>query len=456
MPLGGQGRPAVFNNNPFLAASWAVLAMATLAFGQPPSTENPEDIPAPGESMSLGLADLEQIALERNPTLVQAGAQVRMSRGKALQAGLLPNPTVGYVADQMGASGTAGEFHGMFFEQSIVTGGKLQLSRAKYIQEARQAELQVLAQRYRILSSVRLAYYDVLVRDRRLQLRRQLAENSEEAAKTVAELVNVGQANQSDLLEATLHAQRASANLRRAEGRRDGAWEVLTSILGMPELARTELADQLDLHGTEPIDRDTALMNLLSCSPELRFAQAEVARDQIALRRERVEPIPNVNIRAESGYNFESNDAVAGVEVGLRLPIFDKNQGTILQAQAEVARAQADVGRVELVLRRRFAESFADYAAALTLAENYRQTTLPKAREMYELYRESFEQRRAAWPQVLDAQRQYLELSEEYLDTVLEVRQAETRINTFFLEDGLSQPDEPSPQGHRDATARPR
>jgi cobalt-zinc-cadmium efflux system outer membrane protein len=289
-----------------------------------------------------------------------------------------------------------------------------------------------------------------------LQLRRQLAENSEEAVKTVTELVNVGQANQSDLLEATLHAQRATANLRRAEGRRDGAWEVLTSVLGMPELARTELADQLELDGAEPIDRDTALMNLLSCSPELRFAQAEVARDQIALRRERVEPIPNVNIRAESGYNFESNDAVAGVEVGLRLPLFDKNQGTILQAQAEVGRAQAEVGRVELVLRRRFAESFSDYAAALTLAENYRQTTLPKAREMYDLYRESFEQRRAAWPQVLDAQRQYLELSEEYLDTVLEVRQAETRINTFFLEDGLSQPDEPSPQGHRDATARPR
>ena len=71
----------------------------------------------------LDLAALEQIALERNPTLVQAGAQVRISRGAALQAGLYPNPNVGYVADQIGIEGTAGELHGLFVEQEIVTGG---------------------------------------------------------------------------------------------------------------------------------------------------------------------------------------------------------------------------------------------------------------------------------------------------------------------------------------------
>jgi cobalt-zinc-cadmium efflux system outer membrane protein len=73
---------------------------------------------------------------------VQAGAQVQISRGKAIQAGLSPNPLDGYAAEQIGAAGTAGEFHGIFFEQQIVTGGKLQLSRAKFFQEARQAELQ--------------------------------------------------------------------------------------------------------------------------------------------------------------------------------------------------------------------------------------------------------------------------------------------------------------------------
>jgi outer membrane protein, heavy metal efflux system len=142
--------------------------------------------------------------------------------------------------------------------------------------------------------------------------------------------------------------------------------------------------------------------------------------------------------------------------VGLRIPIFDRNQGTIMQARAELTRAQAEVARVELDLRRRFARTFADYEAAMVMIRTYREQTLPQAQELQRLYRESFEQKRAAWPQVLDAERDYLEMVDEYLDHLLDARRAETQLTTFLLEGGLEQPAEPSPQGHRDATPRPR
>ncbi len=415
-----------------------------------------EVLPLGENSEGLSLTELEQLALANNPTLVQAGAQVRLSRGKAVQAGLLPNPTVGYVGEQIGADGTAGELHGVFVEQQIVTGGKLQLSRAKYVQEARQAQLQVLAQQYRVLGGVRIAYYEAVARQRRVTLHRQMVANSQEAASTLAELVNVGQASRTDLLQVEVQLQRARADGTRAASRARGAWDELAAMTGIPDLAPTLLTDELDGAGEAALDRDTALANLLMCSPELRFLQAEVARDQIALRRERVEPIPNVQVRAESGYNFETENAVAGVEVGLRLPVFDKNQGTILQAQAELARAQADVARMELVLRRRFAATFAEYESSVTLAESYRTDILPNAQRSYELFRQSFQERRAAWPQVVDAQRVHLELYGEYVDALLGARVAEARLNTFLLDDGLGQPDEPTPEGHRDATPKPR
>src|SRR5262245_11181912 len=73
----------------------------------PPAEPQPAALaPLPGKALTLG--DLETMALRGNPTLAQAAAQVAASRGKALQAGLYPNPTVGYVGDQMGAAGTAG------------------------------------------------------------------------------------------------------------------------------------------------------------------------------------------------------------------------------------------------------------------------------------------------------------------------------------------------------------
>jgi cobalt-zinc-cadmium efflux system outer membrane protein len=452
--------------NPVLKAR-CVVVIAVLAAsgpaGRAQTTATPEFLDAAPhegfaapEACALTLASLEELALAQNPTLVQAGAQVRLSRGKALQAGLAPNPEVGYAAEQLGVDGTAGEFHGLFVEQQIVTGGKLQLSRAKFMQEAKQARIQVIAQQHRVLQSVRLGYYEILVRQRRRNVRRELLQNSEETNKTLAELANAGQANQTDVLEGQVQLARSRAELQRAERRLMGAWEELAAVVGQPDLPPMFLEDRLEFGEAERIDRDTALANLLMCSPQLHFVQSEAARDRIAVERERREPIPNITIRGEAGYNAEAEDTVAGLEVGVRLPVWDKNQGTIAQAQAELTRARAEVARVELKLRKQFAEAFADYEAALTLAETYRRDILPTARRTYQTQMESFQNRRAAWPQVVDAQREYLEMYDEYLNNLHDARMAETRINTFFLSDGLSQPQQPTPEGHRDATPRPR
>jgi cobalt-zinc-cadmium efflux system outer membrane protein len=69
---------------------------------------------------------------------------------------------------------------------------------------------------------------------------------------------------------------------------------------------------------------------------------------------------------------------------------------------------------------------------------------------------EAFKTRRAAWPQVLVAQREYFQLTDEYLEALLELRDAGAEITGMFLGDGLDAPPVPEPQGHREATPRPR
>lgn len=418
--------------------------------------QEPEAIVGDELLSGFDLTSLEALALQYNPTLVQAGAQVQISRGKALQAGLLPNPAMGYAGEQIGAEGTPGEFQGLFIEQEIITGGKLRLSRAKYAQEAQQAQIQLLAQRYRVLYGVRVAFYNALAEQRRVELRRQLIANAEEVAKTINELVNVGQANQADLLQSQVRLQRSQANLRMVERQYQGSWEELTAIIGAPDIVLTRLEGSLEFTTDYTLNREVALNDLLRCSPELRVARAEVRRDQIGLRREMVEPIPNIAVRADTGYNFEAEDTVAGVEIGLEIPLFDRNQGTVFQAQAELSRAQAEVARLELVLRRRFAQVFTEYETAMLSAKIYGEELMPGAEKVYRLYFESFQQRRAAWPQVLDAQRDYYELVEEHLDYLLEARRAEAQLASYLLDGGLDQPPAPTPEGHRDATPKPR
>src|SRR5262245_51613 len=261
----------------------------------------PKDVPAALPTV-LSLAGLEQIALQRNPTLVQAAARVDISTGKALQAGLYPNPTVGYAAEQLGVEGTAGEFQGGFLQQEIITAGKLRLSRAKHQQEAYQAEIQATAQQLRIVNGIHMAFYDVLAAQRLIEIHRELAKNAADAVKTTEQLINVGQANEPDLLQAQIEAQRARVSLGNAVNgyRRD--WEHLVTLVGAPELPPCSLTGQLEPE-EPPLEWEGALCRILQESPELEFVRAEVVRDQITVQREQVEPIPNITVRAGVGYN---------------------------------------------------------------------------------------------------------------------------------------------------------
>lgn len=405
---------------------------------------------------ALTLQTLESWALDRNPTLIQSAAQVEMSQGKAIQAGLYPNPTVGYTAEQIGAAGTAGELHGLFVQQEVVRGRKLQLSRDKYLQEETEARIRHEAQQCRVVASVRKAFYQALATQRQVRIRQQLLSNAEDALKTTRDLLNVGQANKADVLQAEVQVSRIKATVRASQRRYLGHWRELAAYVGIPDMAPSLLDGQLEIAENEVLEEGTTLANLLACSPDIRAAWTEIARDRVGLEREIAEPIPNLQLRAESGYNYETNNTVAGVSIGLRLPVWDKNQGTIQQARAELSRAEADVNRIELNLRRRFGETFSEYEAALAEAKSYEEEVLPKAKEAYESYLNSFQNRRAAWPQVLVAQREYFQLSEEYISRLLEVRHAEAEINSYFLGDGLDQPIAPVPQGHREATPRPR
>jgi cobalt-zinc-cadmium efflux system outer membrane protein len=408
-------------------------------------------------SAPLSLADLEQLALQRNPTLVQAAANVDTARGREFQSGLYPNPTVGYNGEQIGLRSKAapGEQQGIFIDQTIVTAGKLRLNRARFAQETAQAEFQAQAQQYRVVNSVRLRFYQLLAMQRLLDVRAELLKVAQDAVTTTEELVNVGAANKPDLLQAEIEAQQEKVALENARALFQAAWEQLAALVGEPCLPLTRL--QGDLEAIEPLpDLRATLDHLLAASPEVLVARAEIARGQLALRREQVEPIPNVQVRVSSGYDFEEDGrkVVTTVNLGVRLPIFDKNQGNIRAAQGELTRAQAELGRVELSLRQRLSRQYARYRTALAVVESYRKTNLPKAREAYELYLDSFRKRRAAWPQVLVAQRTYFQISVDYVEALDERRRAEVAIRGLLLVDGLDEPPGPGGEGSRQKTGQ--
>ena len=422
--------------------------------------ETKPEAKVPAITAGLTLAHLEQLALERNPTLAQAAAQVGASQSRALQAGLCPNPILSYDSEQMGAASQTrgsswGERQGASLEQVIVTGGKLRLSRAKYNQEAYQAELQRIAQQHRVVNGLHTAFYEVLAAQKLIEVRKTLLENAQDAVKTSEEMANVGQGNAPDLLQAEVEGHRAKVSLGEAQKRYVRNWQYLVTLAGAPELPPTPLVGTLEPEGP-PLEWESSLSRLLQESPELLNAQAEVVRDQITLQRERVEPIPDIRLRAATGYNFEVRRTTADVSVGFAIPVFNRNQGTIREVQYILAQAQAEVCRVELSLRRRLADAFHRYQNERESVEDYRTNSLPKSQKAYDLYQDYFRKRRAAWPQVLVAKRSLAQLQEEYIAALIDLRRAEVEIRGLLLVDGMSPPNSPTPQGHLESVPNPR
>ncbi|MBX9653952.1 TolC family protein [bacterium] len=421
-----------------------------------PPVVTPEEIPP------LTLQDLEGMAMVNNPTLVQANAQFQGEQGAAYQAGLWFNPVVGYTSEQIGVNGTAGETQGGYVTQEIVTGGKLRLSRAKWAQRAQIAATIAQAQQQRVLNDVQTHFYRTLAAQRLVEIHRKFVANGEDNVQTHREMLNLGQTTASAILQAEVELRRDQLNLKDAENDLHQAWRTLVALVGCPQLASTRLEDMLAAT-QEPLDYELALGQLLSSSPELVAARQKIQHDQIQLERERVQPIPNVLVDARVGRNFEAGgQTTAGVNVGLPIPLFDRNRGTIQQAQADLTRSHADARRLELELQTRLAAEYRAYLSAWQRVDEYQATMLPKAEEASELLRKSYydpkmpENRRALWVDVLAAQRLHMTLETEYVGSLKNYHEADVAIRGMLLTGGLTEPPAAVGGGHIDATPKPR
>lgn len=388
----------------------------------------------PAES-GMTLEEVEKIALANNPTLVQASMRIQAAQGKCLQVGLYPNPTIGYRAEEMGADGTLGQ-QGAFFAQEFVTAGKLELRSAVAAHEIVKAERAWEAQVGRVLNDVRSAWYEVLVAQRIVDLNRQLVGIGQQGVKASGDLLAAMEVSRVDLLQARIEADSANIQLHEAQNRYQAAWTRLAALLGVPEMKPTRLAG--DLESDLPKLRwEESLESLLADSPELGEARADIQRAQCVVQRECAERVPNVDVQASILYHHPDEDTVAGLEVGLPLPIFNRNQGNIYRAQAQLIDAEKEVQRVELALRDRLATAFRHYANARYEAKKYAEEILPNAKASLDLVQTGYRQGEYDYLTLLTAQRTYFQVNLAYLESLREYRSTRVVIEGSLLTGGL-------------------
>lgn len=390
--------------------------------------------PVPLDS-ALGLADLENLALRHNPALAEAAARVNALRGKWEQVGLAPNPYAGYSSQQTGSGNTV-EQRGVVFGQELVMGGKLRLNRAVVSQEVQRAEQLLAAQHLRVLTDVRIAYFEVLITQRRAAFVQQITDIASNTVKLTQRRLDAKEVGRTDLLQANIEFEAARILKQRADNQYLEAWRKLAAFTGVPALGPQPLTGDLDANILR-YEWESSLRRLLSASPEIAAAHAEIQRARWAYQRAAAEKRSNISFQGIV-QDDRSIDAVNGsVQVTLPIPLWNKNQGGIAQAGYEALAAERALQKLELDLQQRLAVVFQRYDTAREQTERYAQKILPNVRENLELMRQAYQAGEFDYIQFLLAQRTFSQANLEYLNAIQELRTVAMEIEGLLLSNSL-------------------
>jgi cobalt-zinc-cadmium efflux system outer membrane protein len=397
----------------------------------------------------LTLEQVQKIAGEANPTLRQAEAEIRAAKARQQQSGLYPNPTVAYTGDEIRGGSVGGGKQGFFIQQTVATGGKLSLSREVFGKELKLAEIEAEEQKMRVQSAVKMAFLRVLAAQELLYARRDMAAIAQDATETQRRLMNTGQADETEVLEAEVEAQRMRMSARMQENTLREEWRSLAAVIGQPDLPLTTVAGDLE-NGWPEVNEEEAVEAIAKESPAVRIAETAEARAQSVLGRARREAIPDVQLRAGMEYN---NDQLGSApfakgwegiaEVAVQIPLFNRNQGNVAAARADIDRAGQEKRRIALTLRERAASAVDQYANARLMAVEYREEMLPRAKKAYGLMVERHGQMLASYPRVLDSQRKLYEMQIEYIAALESVWTNGIALQGYLLTDGLEAPARP-------------
>jgi len=345
---------------------------------------------SPGTGAALSLAELESLALANSPAIKRAGADAETGYGQVIQAGLRPNPTTGYQVDQVqpdlkipeGSTASGAGQHGAFINLLIKTAGKLALAQKIAGFDYINALVAVRAARVSATTQVRSAYFTALVAQETLAVNKALADMADELyglqLKRVAAGVDTGyeplQVYAQAIILRNAHAQ--------GEATARSAWKQLAAAVGQPDLPQAPLAGKASA-APPAIDEEAARAWILERHTELLTARNTLAQGQTNLLLQKKLPVPDLSTNQYHQYDNAAQVYQFGVQLGVQLPIFDRNQGNIRSAQSRIVSNGLALESTRNDLFGRLAEAHGRYRANALAVANYRDRILPSQTQAY-------------------------------------------------------------------------
>jgi len=334
-----------------------------------------------------------------------------------LQAGLSPNPNLGVeianFAGQNDLRGFDGAETTIALSQLIELGDKRTKRRHVAVLEKDLAAWDYQSTKLDVLAATAKAFIQVLVAQEQVSLNDELVKLAEKTAAAVGERVDAGKVSplentrtQVELAAAQSEANKTSRELEVARRRLAAFWGA----------DRSEFVEVVgDLTTITPLPPETMLQTFLARNPDLNRWESELDRNKSALALARSEAVSDLSISAGVRNFRESNTSALVVGIDLPLPLFNRNQGGIGEAQANVEKARHEQRAAKVALQTELSEMWQNLAASYVESSTLHDKILPGALEAFEATDFGYREGKLDFLQMLDAQRTLFTVKRQYL-----------------------------------------
>lgn len=309
--------------------------------------------------------DLQTVSLAAlyfNPALDVAGARLATAEGAVRTASARPNPTFDFVPGVPTPYLLTQDF--LFL---IETAGKrgYRVQMAQNLDEAARFDLADSA--WTVVMGVRLALLNYLVASRNLELLRSEEKVREDQVAILEQASAVGEITRLDVDVARIELSKTQVAIGTAEGQAADAKAALAAAIGIPvagldggefswpDMDTPPAPESLS---AEQVQRD-AVVNRL----DIRRSLALYAAAEAGLHSEIAKQYPNFSIGP--GYTYEERNSFFTVGFSTSLPVFNRNQGPIAEAEGRRKEAVAALLQTQARVVARSERALAVYAAAL-------------------------------------------------------------------------------------------
>jgi cobalt-zinc-cadmium efflux system outer membrane protein len=487
-----------------------VLATASLAAQEHDSNTIAEPT---GE---LTLARALEAALQAHPDLAAASWDLPIADAQILQARLRPNPELSLEAEGIrlgggtetnsqgwnaglgpeglnaGAEWSRDRADGNAFDETELTlsisqlielGGKraARIAAAEGGREVARWDYEAI--RFRVIGDVVAAYTELLSAQARVEQAEGILDLAGRLASTVGARVEAGSVSPIERHRAQAQADRQRVGLAAAKDELDQARLRLAALWGSndPQFSHAEGA-------LDDMPSLAALPDILALSdahPLMQRWLAELDRREASVALARAEGVPDLTVSlgyratrmrdssarglalgtdgigysrgvSRSDDNWQSSVVL---EASIPLPIFNRNQGNIREAELLASKASDERRATAVDLKTRLTQLHQAAQGALRRVEMLEAEVLPKLRKSYDLTEEGYRRGKFGFLEVLDAERALIEARMETLDARVEYHQSVAGLERLlgegiFANADLTDPTDPSDHSSQEPPAK--